>query len=717
MSSPVQERDRWGLGVDIGGTFTDLALLHPATGRVHVGKVLTNHTDLAAGITDGVARLITDSGVDTRRIGRVVHGTTLATNALIERRGARTALIVTRGFRDLLEMGRESRFDIYDLELEIPAPLVPRHRVLEVTERMDATGAVVTPLDKGDVAHIAQALAQQDIGAVAICLLHAFRNSQHEREIAAILKARLAHLAISLSSEVMPDIREYERASTTVANAYVQPTIRRYLGRLSNALSQQDVHGTLHIMGSDGGTLSTDAATRFPVRIIESGPAGGATACAHFGDVAGCRDVIGFDMGGTTAKFCIIENARPARATAFEVGRVYRFARGSGLPIRAPTVEMIEIGAGGGSIAHVEDLGSLKVGPASAGALPGPVCYGQGGTEPTVTDADLVLGYLDPDGFLGGRLKLDRARAEKVISERIAKPLGLSTLRAAWGIHEIVNDNMARAAKVHCMERGKDPRRFALVAYGGAGPVHGYRLALALRVTRIIYPRRAGVMSAVGFLMAPPSFELVRSYTALLASADLAAVNSLLDELERETGQHVRSAGVAEADIIMRREASIRYAGQSFDLSVLLPEGKIGPREITALGRAFVDLYSQRYHRTNPDVPLELVSLRALAQGPRSPIPSFGSHAEAQKAFKGTRPVFMPEAGELVECTVYDRAALRPGATFPGPAIVEEDESTAVIGRDGVAEIDAAGNLLVTIAAASARQPSLHETGKEAATA
>ena len=712
----MQERDRWELGVDIGGTFTDLALLHLATGRIHVGKVLTNHKDLAAGVIDGVARLIADSGVDARRIGRVVHGTTLATNALIERRGARTALIVTRGFRDLLEMGRESRFDIYDLELEIPAPLVPRHRVFEVTERMDATGAVVTPLDKGDVEHNAQALAQQDVQAVAICLLHAFRNSQHEREIAAILKARLAHLTISLSSEVMPDIREYERASTTVANAYVQPTIRRYLGRLSNALEQQGVRGTLHIMGSDGGTLSTDAATQFPVRIIESGPAGGATASAHFGEVAGCRDVIGFDMGGTTAKFCIIENARPARATAFEIGRVYRFAKGSGLPIRAPTVEMIEIGAGGGSIAHVEDLGSLKVGPASAGAAPGPVCYGQGGTEPTVTDADLVLGYLDPDGFLGGRLKLDCARAEQVISERIAKRLGLSTLRAAWGIHEIVNDNMARAAKVHCMERGKDPRRFALVAYGGAGPVHGYRLALALGVTRIIYPRRAGVMSAIGFLMAPPSFELVRSYTALLQSADPGVVNSLLDELERETRQHVRSAGVAEADIIMRREASIRYAGQSFDLSVLLLEGKIGPCEITALGHAFMDLYSQRYHHTNPGVPLEIVSLRALAQGPRSPIPSFQSHAEAQKAFKGTRPIFLPEAGKLVECTVYDRAVLRPGDTFQGPAIVEEDESTAVIGCEGVARIDAARNLLVTIAAASARRPSLHDTGKEVAT-
>lgn len=711
------EPERWALGVDIGGTFTDLALLDLASGRIHVGKVLTNYRDLAAGVIDGVANLIADSGVNPGRVERVVHGTTLATNALIERRGARTALIVTRGFRDLLEMGRESRFDIYDLELEIPAPLVPRHRVFEVAERMDATGAVITPLDKRDVERIAQELQRQDIQAAAVCLLHGFRNPQHEREVAEVLRARLPHLALSLSSEVMPDIREYERASTTVANAYVQPTIRKYLGRLSSALEGKGVRGTLHIMGSDGGTLSMDAATRFPVRIVESGPAGGATASAHFGELAGCQDVIGFDMGGTTAKFCVIESARPARALAFEVGRVYRFAKGSGLPIKAPTVEMIEIGAGGGSIAHVEDIGSLKVGPESAGAAPGPVCYGQGGTEPTVTDADLVLGYLDPANFLGGRLKLDRARAEQAIATRIAKPLGLSTLRAAWGIHEIVNDNMARAAKVHCMERGKDPRRFALVAYGGAGPVHGYRLALALGITRIIYPRRAGVMSAIGFLMAPPSFELVRSCTARLENADLETINSVLEELERETRRHVRSAGVPESDVTVGREASVRYAGQSFDLFVPLPAGPVGASEIAAVGDGFVRLYAQRYHRTNPGVPLEIVSLRVLAQGPRSPIPVSRSRAGAREALKGTRPAFLPEEGGMMECNVYDRAALGSGARFQGPAIVEEDESTAVIGRDGAAEIDAAGNLIVTIAAAPTQRALPQSTDQEVSVA
>jgi N-methylhydantoinase A/oxoprolinase/acetone carboxylase beta subunit len=403
-----------------------------------------------------------------------------------------------------------------------------------------------------------------------------------------------------------------------------------------------------------------------------------------------------------------VENARPARATAFEVGRVHRFAKGSGLPIKAPTVEMIEIGAGGGSIAHVEDLGSLKVGPASAGASPGPVCYGQGGEAPTVTDADLVLGYLDPNGFLGGRLKLDRARAEKAISKYIAEPLGLPLLRAAWGIHEIVNDNMARAAKVHCMERGKDPRRFALVAYGGAGPVHGYRLARALGISRILYPRRAGVMSAIGFLMAPPSFELVRSYTSAFESADLSTINALLDQLEHDARQHVRRAGVAPHDISVNREAAIRYAGQSFDLSVPLPHGALGASELAALGDRFVDLYARRYHRTNPSVPLEIVSWRVLAQGPglQMPLAHSQAAADARQALKGTRSVFLPEAGALVECNVYSRDALGPGASFRGPAIVEEEESTAVIGCGATAEIDVGGNMKVVITGPAAHQAS-----------
>jgi N-methylhydantoinase A len=694
----TQEKSgRFALGVDIGGTFTDLALLDRQEGRLHVGKVLTNYTDLARGVLDGVTDLVSSADVQPDQIKRLVHGTTLATNALIQRKGARTALLVTRGFRDLLEMGRESRFDIYDLELELPAPLVPRHLVYEISERLDQIGAVITPLDLREIAEVAAALERDGIEAAAVCFLHAFRNPQHERSVRHALGKALPDLAISLSSEVMPDIREYERASTTVANAYVQPAVKRYLRRLSQALEERDLGAALNIMASDGGTMSMDVAERYPVRIVESGPAGGAIASAHLGKLGAALDVIGFDMGGTTAKFCVIENAQPARSTAFEVGRAYRFAKGSGLPIKAPVVEMIEIGAGGGSIARVESLTLLKVGPDSAGSSPGPACYGLGGKLPTVTDADLVLGYLDPDGFLGGRLKLDRQCAEKAILENVANPLGLSLLRTAWGIHEIVNDNMARAAKVHCMERGKDPRRFTLIAYGGAGPVHGYRLALALGMHRIIYPARAGVMSAIGFLIAPTSFELVRSFSSPLETADTTRIRELLDEMESEGRLHVRSGGIAPDDITVTREAAVRYAGQSFDINVPVPNGSIGASEIARIGQEFLRLYRQRYHRTNPGVPLEIVSWRVLARGPNPNVDLAVTGGGSALKPKRTRQVFMPEDGRMMDCNVYARSDLRPGMRFKGPAIVEEDESTAVIGRQGVAEIDGAGNLVVTI--------------------
>lgn len=692
-----EKSGRFALGVDIGGTFTDLALLDRQERRLHVGKVLTNYTDLARGVLDGVSDLVSSANVRPGQIKRLVHGTTLATNALIQRSGARTALLVTRGFRDLLEMGRESRFDIYDLELELPAPLVPRHLVYEIGERLDQAGAVVAPLDLREVAEVAETLRRDRIEAIAVCFLHAFRNPQHERSVRDALNKALPDLAISLSSEVMPDIREYERASTTVANAYVQPAVKRYLRRLSQALEDRDISAALNIMASDGGTMSMDVAERYPVRIVESGPAGGAIASAHFGRLGAAPDVIGFDMGGTTAKFCVIENAQPARSTAFEVGRAYRFAKGSGLPIKAPVVEMIEIGAGGGSIARVESLALLKVGPDSAGSSPGPSCYGLGGTLPTVTDADLVLGYLDPEGFLGGRLKLDRQSAEKAILDNVATPLGLSPLRAAWGIHEIVNDNMARAAKVHCMERGKDPRRFTLIAYGGAGPVHGYRLALALGMQRVIYPARAGVMSAIGFLIAPTSFELVRSFSSPLEMADTARIDELLGEMESEGRQHVRSGGVAAEDITVTREAAVRYAGQSFDINVPVPNGSIGTREIELIGQEFLRLYQQRYHRTNPGVPLEIVSWRVLARGPNPDVELAAAVSGSATKPKRTRQVFMPEDGRMIDCDVYARSDLCPGTRFEGPAIIEEDESTAVIGRHGVAEVDGAGNLVVTL--------------------
>jgi N-methylhydantoinase A len=692
-----QKASRFALGVDIGGTFTDLALLDRDEKRVHVGKVLTNYADLARGVLDGVTDLVSKADVRPSQISRLVHGTTLATNALIQRKGARTALLVTKGFRDLLEMGRESRFDIYDLELELPEPLVPRHRVYEIAERLDQTGAIVTPLDMRHVADLAAALRKDGIEAIAVCFLHAFRNPLHERAVRDALAEALPEVAISLSSEVMPDIREYERASTTVANAYVQPAVKMYLRRLSQALKERDLGAALNIMASDGGTMSMDVAERYPVRIVESGPAGGAIASAHFGKLGSAPDVIGFDMGGTTAKFCVIEGAQPSRSTAFEVGRVYRFAKGSGLPIKAPVVEMIEIGAGGGSIARAESNSLLKVGPDSAGSAPGPSCYGLGGTLPTVTDADLVLGYLEPDRFLGGRLELDRAAAEKAIIENVARPLGLTLLRAAWGIHEIVNDNMARAAKVHCMERGKDPRRFTLIAYGGAGPVHGYRLALALGISRVIYPARAGVMSAIGFLIAPPSFEMVRSFLGPLATADTARVNELLAEMEEEGRRHVESGGIATNEITVTREAAVRYAGQSFDLNIPVPGGQLGSQDIEHIGQEFLRVYQQRYHRRNPGVPLEIVAWRVLARGPNPGVELTAGGKNSDATPKRVRQVFMPEDGRMFDCPVYTRSDLCPGTKFEGPAIVEEDESTAVIGRQGMSEIDEAGNLIVTI--------------------
>jgi N-methylhydantoinase A len=692
------------LGVDIGGTFTDLALLDRRSGRLSVGKVLTNHQDLAAGVLDGIQTLIAAGDPGAGSIAQVIHGTTLATNALIERRGARTALIVTRGFRDLLEFARESRFDIYDIDIEVPPPLIARQDVFEVTERLDAAGQVVIALVDGEVREIAGELERRGIEAVAVCLLHAYRNPEHEKAVAAVLSAQNPELPVTLSSSVIPDIREYERASTTAANAYVQPALADYLGRLSGALVRLGIEAPLHIIASDGGTLSCEVARRFPVRVVESGPAGGAIATAYLSRQAGIGDAIGFDMGGTTAKFCVIEGGEPERSIAFEVGRAHHFTKGSGLPLKVPVIEMIEIGAGGGSIACVNRFGRLQVGPQSAGASPGPACYGLGGELPTVTDADLLLGLLDPDRFLGGQLKLDRQRAETAIRRHVAEPLGLPLMRAAWGIHEIVNDSMARAAKVHCMERGKDPRDFTLLAYGGAGPVHGYALAQTLGIGRMLLPMRAGVMSAFGFLIAPPSFELVRADAMLLSAADPVHINALLAGLEAEGRAQVRTAGVAESDITVVREAAMRYLGQSFELHVPVPGGAIDAAGLDRTAKAFLDRYQKRYHRLNPNVPLEITAWRVVVRGPAPRMPQIlpSPTLRALHPRMGSRPVYSAHAGGPTEYAVYDRVALAPGNTFRGPAVVEEDESTAIIGADALVTVDAQFNLIVDLPRAPA---------------
>lgn len=699
MGAP--QRTNYALGVDIGGTFTDLVLLNRATGELEVGKVPTSYDDVARGVLDGTRRLLRERTRAAADVQTVVHGTTLVTNALIERRGARTALVVTRGFRDLLEMARESRYDIYDIGIELPTPLVPRALVFEVTERMDAHGTPVVPLAADEVRRIAGDLRAHGVEAVAVCLLHAYRNPAHERAIAALLAREAPGVVVSLSSDVVADIREYERASTTVANAYVQPTIRLYLDRLREELQRLAVQAPLLIMTSDGGTISCEAAVRYPVRLVESGPAGGALAAAYLGGQTGLRDIIAFDMGGTTAKICVVDAGEPARANDFEVGRVYRFAKGSGLPLRAPVLQMIEIGAGGGSIARIDQMGLLKVGPESAGATPGPACYGLGGSAPTVTDADLHLGYLDPGYFLGGAMPLDRARAAGAIDDGVARPLGISTTRAAWGIHEVVNENMARAAKVHCLERGKDPRDYTLVAFGGAGPVHAFRVAAALRIRRVLFPAGAGVMSAIGFLVAPPAIELLRAYIAPLAAANLDLVNRLYREMEEEGRALLETAGVPAAEMTVRREAAVRYAGQSYELLVAVPGSALDKTDLARVHARFVRQYRARYHGLNPNVPAEVVNWRVVVAGPRPRIrlrhPRDGR--DAKRARKGARDVYLPEARGFVRCPVYDRYGLVNGARFTGPAIVEERESTAVIGPGGIVEGDAYNNLRVTVPA------------------
>ncbi|HEX2480586.1 MAG TPA: hydantoinase/oxoprolinase family protein, partial [Methylomirabilota bacterium] len=499
------------VGSDIGGTFTDLILASEDGQTFQVGKVLTTPERPDDAVIAGIESVLAATGVAPGQVSHVLHGTTLFTNAIIERKGARTALVTTRGFRDAVEIAREHRYDMYDLYMQRPRPLAPRHLRFELDERVLASGTVRRPMDPEQVRRLADRLRAERIEAVGVCLLHAYANPTHERLAGIILREALPEVAVTLSSELVPEIREYERTSTTLANVYVQRLAQRYLERLGQRLRHAGVAGGLFIMQSNGGLCEADTGGRYPVRLIESGPAAGALAAAHYGALLGHRDLLSFDMGGTTAKACVIADGEPLVSPEFEIDRRYHFKKGSGLPIKVPVIEMIEIGTGGGSIARVDALRRLRVGPESAGARPGPAAYSLGGTEPTVTDADLVLGYLDPDFFLGGQMRLDREAARRAIAERVGRPLGLDLVEAAWGIHQLANENMAGAARIHAIERGKDVERFPIFAFGGAGPVHAFGVARILRSPRVIYPLGAGVTSAVGFLVAPLSFDFVRT--------------------------------------------------------------------------------------------------------------------------------------------------------------------------------------------------------------
>jgi N-methylhydantoinase A len=691
----LQTEKRYRVGIDIGGTFTDLVLIDDATGQRAVGKVLTTHEDPSEAVENGLVELLGQEGVETEQLGTIIHGTTLVTNALIERKGATTALLTTDGFRDAVAIGTEHRYDMYDVFIEKPEPLVPRSLRYGVRERSLDDGSVMLELDEEQVRSIVTELRGRGVRAVAVSFLHSFRNPAHERRVWEILAEEAPEITVSLSSEVAPEIREYERTSTTVANVYARPLVEGYLRSLEDRLRRLGFGGSLYIMLSNGGTASVETACRFPVRLLESGPAAGALAAAFYGRATDFPEVLSFDMGGTTAKACLIEGGEPLRSNEFEVARVYRFKKGSGLPIKVSVIEMIEIGAGGGSIASIGPLGLPKVGPRSAGSEPGPACYGRGGSEPTVTDADLILGYLDPDFFLGGKMRLDREAALRTIEEKIAPPLGLDAVEAAWGIHQVVNENMANAARVHAIERGKDPRAYPLFAFGGAGPVHGYRVARALGVPSFIAPLGAGATSAFGFLCAPLSFDFVRSLYGRLHELDWSGANEALEEMEEEGRDLLRASGVADGDVMVRRLCEMRYVGQGHEVTVELPDGNLGPDDADRLTSVYRKEYRRLYSREGPDVPLEAITWRLEVSSPRPRIQLDGEESDPGEARKGEREIYVPEEGGFLAVPVYDRYLLGTSATFEGPAVVEERESTVVIGPESRAEIDGARNLLV----------------------
>jgi 5-oxoprolinase (ATP-hydrolysing)/N-methylhydantoinase A len=688
------------IGFDIGGTFTDFVLLHGGQTRLH--KVLTTSHDPSIAALQGLMEITAAAGVSLADVREIVHGTTLVTNAVIERKGAKLGLVTTRGFRDILEMGREQRYDIYDMFLDFPEPLVPRDLRLEVGERTDRDGNEVAPLNEDELRRALATLVEKGCEAVAISFINAYRNPAHERRAGEIAAAEFPDLAVSLSAQVVAEIGEYPRTVTTCANSYVKPLMARYLGRLQAELAARGFRGMLRLMHSAGGLVSPEVARTFPIRLLESGPAGGGLAAALFGETVGKDRLIAFDMGGTTAKACLIEGGTVDITAELEAGRVSRFRKGSGLPIRAPVLDMIEIGAGGGSIASIDAVGLLKVGPQSAGSAPGPVCYGLGGSEPTVTDANVVLGYYDPAFFLGGRMKLDLTPAEAAI-DRLAVALGLSRMDTARGIHRVVVENMAAATRVHLVEKGKDPRDQVVVGFGGAGPAHAAEVARVLGVRKVIIPPASGAASALGFLTAPLSFEISRSMpVALTEGFDIATIDALLAEITVEATALLIEAGVTTGDISSKRFCEMRLVGQMHEITVPLPDRLDGSDAFAEVRAAFTRAYEARYASVRPDEPIEAVSFRVLCSAPKPDISLNAVHGSTgTPALKGHRRAWF-DAGE-VEMAVYDRYALALGDVVHGPAVIEERESTTLVPPGDRVEVDEALNLRIAIAVETAR--------------
>ncbi len=688
----------YSLGIDIGGTFTDIVVYDHDEGRRFARKELTTHDDPARGVMAGIAHIIGEDGVPAAGIGRVVHATTLFTNAVIERKGAVTGLVTTAGFRDTLEIGRERKYDLYDIAVTKPAPLIPRRLRAEVAERMRHDGRVETPLDLDGLDAAVAGLMAEGVESIAIMFLHAYANPDHERQATAFVEARYPDLAVSASAAVAPEIREYERASTTAANAYIKPLARRYLETMDREIRAEGIPGALLLMLSSGGLTGVEEAKRHPVQLLESGPAAGALAAAHMGAADGGDNLLAFDMGGTTAKLSVVDGGRPLIAYGFEAARERRFVEGSGLPIRISTIELIEIGAGGGSIARIDEIGLMKVGPESAGSEPGPAAYGQGGSRPTVTDADFLLGYLNPGFFAGGAMAIDMEACRAAMAP-LVEGTGLGLEQAAWGIYDIVNENMASAARVHIAERGRDPRRYTLFATGGAGPVHAYYVARKLGVGRIVCPPAAGVASALGLLLAPAKVDRMAALARPLDAVDWAELEAAYAALEGEAAEVIAETGLDGGRVTVERLADMRCIGQAFEIVVALPAGPYSAGAREAFLEAFQRTYQEKFTRLPPPVPVEVVNIRTSmsAEVAGGGLRERAGEGQGGEVLKGHRPVYFPELDGLARTPVYDRYALRPGDAFQGPAIVEERESTLVVGPGGHFEVSASDNIVVTL--------------------
>jgi N-methylhydantoinase A len=687
------------LGCDIGGTFTDFVLLNDKSGEIIVNKCLTTPGDPSDAVERGIRELETKKKGFVEKLDELIHGTTLVINSIIERKGAVTGLITTKGFRDVLELGREIRYAPYDIFAEFPQPLIPRHLRLEVDERLRSDGTVLKPLNKKDAENTVQKLLGMGVESIAVCLLNSFENPAHEQMLKDVIRNMSRDVSVSISYDVLPQMREYERTSTTATNAYVKPLTGKYLSKLADRLTSIGFKGKLFIMLSSGGITTVETAEQFPVRIIESGPTAAVISGQYYGRLFKIPEMFCFDMGGTTAKSCLIQKGEVDIVPTFEVGRVQRFMKGSGLTIQVPVVDLMEIGAGGGSIAKVSKMGTLQVGPESSGAEPGPICYGRGGTEPCVTDADLLLGYLDENYFLGGEMTLDKEAARKGVEDKIAGTLGVTFVQATWGIHNLINETMAAAAKTHIAEKGGNPKLVTVAAFGGAGPVHAYGLAKKLGSPRVIVPPNAGVGSALGFFTAPRAFDLVRSHKIALDDADFVDIERIFKEMEAEGALTLDKSGTSR-EIQYERSLDMRFLGQGSETNITIDERDFSKAKKDEIRSLFDEVYKKLYGRTYPDTPVEFINFRVRVSLPKKllELPKWTNRGGSlEDAIKGQRKAYSPIAGDFIDYTVYDRYTLSSEVNFDGPAIIEERESTVVVGEDASVSVDEYGFLWIEL--------------------